>query len=597
MARYKSFFSWRTAPRSIQILIDWLPYFNEFKGESWTQKTNGKFKLRRKLRWTYEANSDNPDKDVVSYSFEDFVKGKQHGSADKESLVRQVSTTAEQFGFLGTRGTNNLLYVTEAGLRIIDKTFTPEDFLVQLLKMYVITNKTEEGIFPFEIFIHLLDEFKSLSRYELTYMFAVTTPSKYENAVNAIKEFRSIYNDPRKINNKNDNKKVEKVLLDTWAKHFPGSNFLNSWMDYTDAFIRAVTYTDMFESSGRGAFTKIRVKNIYQKKFQLLTSDSFEFKKPHPNIIKKNGKTVIEEVASRDDLSWYGAVGNINLPWDDINNRRELTQELLETARKTVQNYDSNLLSVSLLDEFEIVIENTTVDLDLKDIEAELSQRLTESNIEFYERVTSKTEKNKKEILNRFEIILNNNDMSALWLEVNTWKSLVSLDGDKKVIPNFKMERDLTPRSFAPGIGNTPDMELYTTKYAIIPEVSLMTGKVQWEHEASSVIDHVMSKAIEHNSKDTIGLFLSQSINERTFWQYYILSKESWLGRPIQVVPLSIKQYTKIIRYLYINNGTIDNLYDLLKKLLDYAEQTDDYAEWKDAIEKELALFDIKNRV
>src|SRR5699024_11158686 len=142
---------------------------------------------------------------------------------------------------------------------------------------------------------------------------------------------------------------------------------------------------------------------------------------------------------------WYGAVGNINLPWDDINNRRELTQELLETARKTVQNYDSNLLSVSLLDEFEIVIENTTVDLDLKDIEAELSQRLTESNIEFYERVTSKTEKNKKEILNRFEIILNNNDMSALWLEVNTWKSLVSLDGDKKVIPNFKMERDLTP--------------------------------------------------------------------------------------------------------------------------------------------------------
>ena len=40
--------------------------------------------------------------------------------------------------------------------------------------------------------------------------------------------------------------------------------------------------------------------------------------------------------------------------------------------------------------------------------------------------------------------------MSALWLEVNTWKSLVSINGEKKVVPNFKMEEDLTPRAFAP---------------------------------------------------------------------------------------------------------------------------------------------------
>ena len=40
-------------------------------------------------------------------------------------------------------------------------------------------------------------------------------------------------------------------------------------------------------------------------------------------------------------------------------------------------------------------------------------------------------------------------------------------------------------------MNNTPDMELYTKEFTIVPEVSLMTGKVQWEHEASSVIDHV----------------------------------------------------------------------------------------------------------
>ena len=36
-------------------------------------------------------------------------------------------------------------------------------------------------------------------------------------------------------------------------------------------------------------------------------------------------------------------------------------------------------------------------------------------------------------------------------------------------------------------------MELYHDKYIIVPEVSLMTGVLQWEHEASSVIDHVLN--------------------------------------------------------------------------------------------------------
>lgn len=76
------------------------------------------------------------------------------------------------------------------------------------------------------------------------------------------------------------------------------------------------------------------------------------------------------------------------------------------------------------------------------------------------------------------------------------------------------------------------------------------------------------------------------------------MSKESWLGKPIQVVPLTIKQYSNVIRYLYSNNGTIDCLYDLLSVLLNYAKQTNNYnyIEWKDSIDKELNRFEIKGR-
>ena len=89
--------SWRTAPRSIQVLINWLPYFYQHQGESWDLKLNPQ--LRRKIRWTYENDKEVPDDEVVGVPYKDFITGKQKGSRDKESLVRQVYTTAEQFGF------------------------------------------------------------------------------------------------------------------------------------------------------------------------------------------------------------------------------------------------------------------------------------------------------------------------------------------------------------------------------------------------------------------------------------------------------------------------------------------------------------------
>ena len=126
---------------------------------------------------------------------------------------------------------------------------------------------------------------------------------------------------------------------------------------------------------------------------------------------------------------------------------------------------------------------------ELKIIEKELIQNITSLNEEAFIKYISKNEQTRKEILDKFEdIITGNEDMAALWLECNTWKSLVAIDGEKEVKRNFTIEEDLSPRFFAPGKGNTPDMELYNDNYVIVPEVSLMTGVLQWEHEASSVI-------------------------------------------------------------------------------------------------------------
>ena len=573
MAKYKYNFSWRTAPRSIQVLLKWLPYFYNAQGESWTSSINGLYPLRRALRWEFENDSDEPNDGVKGIPYEEFILGKQNNNKDLESLVRQQFTTAEQFGFMSTikksDSDDQVLYISEAGRRIVEETFTPEDFLIQLLKMFVIVNRGEEGIFPFKIFSNLLYHFESLSRYELTFMFGVTTPSKYDQAVKAIDTFRDRYNDRNIIPNKLDNTKVEQLLKDVWEENFGKETFLKSWKDYTDAFLRAMIYTNMFYTSGRGYHTKVRISENSKKKFNLLI-DKFTFEKPTPN----------GDIQSREAIYWYGGVGNIPLPWDNFEDRKDLVKNIFEKYKQLYETFeDTQNLEISEIYEKISSTKKITV---LKDIENDLHKKILHANIKEYVERISKTEEERQNILERFDIILEDNDMSALWLEVNTWKSLVSLEGNKEVIPNFTMEADLTPRAFAPGIGNTPDMEVHAEKFIIVPEVSLMTGKVQWEHEGSSVIDHVTSISNRHPEKDVIGIFLSSSINYRTLWQFFVLNKSSWLGKPIPVIPLTIRQYTKLINDYFENGKSINDLYEQLKVNALKVQEFENYKEWEE---------------
>lgn len=70
-----------------------------------------------------------------------------------------------------------------------------------------------------------------------------------------------------------------------------------------------------------------------------------------------------------------------------------------------------------------------------------------------------------------------------------------------------------------------------------------MTGVRQWEHEGSSVIDHVLKFIKENEDRTVFGLFISSSINIRTKWQFFILNKESWIGKTVPVIPMTIVMY------------------------------------------------------
>jgi len=221
---------------------------------------------------------------------------------------------------------------------------------------------------------------------------------------------------------------------------------------------------------------------------------------------------------------------------------------------------------------------------ELRDWNRRLESGLVnEREREFVEHA-AKTERVRGEILAKFEEILaGNEDDAARWLEVNTWRSLVALDGDHTVQRHFGLEEDLSPRSFAPGIGNTPDMEYYSPRIVLVPEVSLMSGVRQWTHEGAAVVDHVFRLIGEYetDARPVIGLFIAPTLNERTLWQFFILNQQSWRGQPVPVIPFEVAIWRGLLAHAYGAHIPAADLEELIFRLHRAAFTSRDFGEWR----------------
>lgn len=574
---------WRTKPRSIIKTVQWYKEFGKLAGKNWdTKDENLESKFNHKkvtpVRREYIYNAHREEDSFLSgLTFSQYLSGK-YDIKETESNGRNDKISFEFFGF-GYVDDNGVIHNTEVGNLILNDIFDSEDFLKQMLKLYFpnkVSTKAglteEDGIFPMEIFLKAIKEFKYLNRSEIVFLFGCTKKSQINNMITAIREFRNKYEN---LSNKNDNAIVrsicEKIFIEAYGE---SDNNINTYYDYAEAFCRSLVYTGLFNLSGRSIATKVRPNEYSLPKVDMLI-ETYEFE----NIM----------FSSKDEyMAWYGNPDAIQLPWDDPEKRRKLLEnkisylDNIELIKDIKENYEVSVedaisTKVSTLKEKLASVESET---ELKNLEKETIDYITGLNERKYIEIVSKTPIARKEILEKYEDILDNDDMSALWLEVNTWKSLLAIEGDKVVKRNFNVEEDLTPKSFAPGVGNTPDMELYYKNYVVLPEVSLMSGVRQWEHEASSVIDHVLSFIEAYKEKSVLGLFISTSINIRTNWQFFILNRESWVGKPVPVVPLTINQYCDIITHMYNNNINIDKLVSLLVEIHKIAFSSKDFNEW-----------------
>lgn len=567
-------------PRSIIKTVQWFPYFAALKGENWNAQDGNLSKKDNKpihpvrRSYIYSAHGDE-DTWLSSISFPAYQSGEKD-IKETESNGRNDKTTFEFFGF-GYVDQKGIIKVTPAGEKIVRETFDQEDYLKQLLKLHLPNQvtKTKESkiegcyVFPFQLVLEAFEEFESLNRSEIALLFGCVRYEDRDKMIAAIRQFKEAY---AKLPNKNDTKEVKRCFQEAYETHYePLPNAMATFYDYAEAFTRSLLYTGLFETSGRSFATKLRVSEHSKLKIEMLREHQFV----HP------GK--FETVDAY--MAWYGDTANVILPWENPEERKRIIQDKIRIYNEKLE--ESNREFGMAADAHSIAFAKINSELSaigedsrLKEIEQEISGAITSHAEEVFIKYTSKTKAERQKIQDKFDDILDNDDMSALWLEVNTWKSLIAMQGSQLVKRNFKIEEDLTPRSFAKGVGNTPDMEVYTKDYVLIPEVSLMTGVRQWEHEGSSVIEHVLRFINENEEKEVLGFFLSSNINRRTLWQFFILCRDSWLGKPVPVIPLTIKEYMGIIKKMYKQEWDMDVFKKLLEEIAEEAKTCANFEEW-----------------
>ncbi|MFW5794508.1 MAG: AlwI family type II restriction endonuclease [Bacillota bacterium] len=577
----------RTKPRSPQPGIKWLDKFLEFEGQNFDLKNDdGSYPIREAYTKLAKPNEDLNPKDL-------------------DADARQQKAYCEHLGFAYVDD-KGIIHSTKAGREIVSKENKRDELMLrQLLKVqypnFINGNKQYKhmDVFLMDVVLQMLNELGYLNRYEaaISLMLCIDKDN-IDKAINIVKEFRKLAEKEPVKDNKNMEKIMDKLKKDYYPEIIDDLNENDSYLTTVDAIFRHLEYTSLFIQSGRSNFTKISVREMAKERVDLLRKEyEFEFNPDYDTV---------------EFFNKFGDPYFKSLPWDQKENLYDIIINDLKNIKAAISEYEIKSDN-SYYEKVEGLISEVNANRrnskNLKSISDEVRELIVSVNEDIYINITSKTEDKRTEIIEKFDDILDgksSGESLALWFENITWKSLVALQGTHNVKRNFKVEPDLSPRFFAPGVGNTPDTEFYNDEYVIITEVTLTQGAQQWKAEGSSVIDHINSffdvkfgetkdekkgEVIKEDEREIIGLFLAKKIHNRVLWWFYALNNDSWISQPMPVIPLTIEEYVLILEKFYSEN--IESIYfeRFLWVLHREAKASDNFKEWEKNIKKKIKSF------
>lgn len=277
-----------------------------------------------------------------------------------------------------------------------------------------------------------------------------------------------------------------------------------------------------------------------------------------------------------------------------------------------LKNTERNPVHVDDLEEYQRYLFDSKEPLILQDDEASLRKRLITFGIEketvdslsidelyeYYEReqqkYVEKVIENEAKSLKSYEdyddimsvfdsLVDRNTPDKPLLLEWNVWRALAMIDHGL-IEGNFIRDANGLPEETAgPGI---PDIVCRYNDFDLIVEVTMQSGRRQYNSEGEPVADHVGRHKIE-SGKPTYCIFIAPTINENVISYFYGIDQINMAayGGKSKIVPLALDDFKIMLERANASEKPKDtDIKQLLDGFIDSIQDSDNELLWYQTI-------------
>lgn len=534
-------------------------------------------------RWAVKEQENFAKELSTLSSFEGEGYGKELAFSARDRVAK-----LKTYGFVYVSD-DNILCITPAGKWICETHLPEEVFLKQMLKWQFPSYQHRENQYPAEKFLirpfifvsKLIEALDGISKTELAIFAFITTKEDETNEViEKVKKYRKAREVIKGKTKKGEFdyqihyqlikrafsefiKQGKTNLRESGRQKFSEEDFLDtkigSSYDMADALVRHLRFTPLFTIQGNRVIIADNMHNIVRK----INSKPIRINPDYDNVEK-----------------FYNYMGNPDLPVTIIDKKEGLVREIrkllseVQIRHKEAQKINHGISAPPI-----VAIENLSAHnlkeylFSLLEFDKNYKRTLLERKIQESTMLT--------EIISTYQQIVDREVIDApAYFEWNTWRALLHLDDEERIIPNFSLDKDLKPLNSAGG--RKGDIETYYPEAGVLVEVTLSGGQRQADKETEPVWRHVGNFQESNGKKKSYGLFIAPDINEATFLDFFVRATHPlFKGKKVIVIPLSLTQFIEVFRHL---SGARGNKSLFFTMLLSKIEEEANSGKYEDGV-------------
>lgn len=549
------FMTMSTSPRSPQRLPFYVSLLEPFSGKKWNKETQTEY---------YQS--------MISNQIGDFSIGK---SKNPDLSARDKINRAPKA--LGLVKLTPNITITDPGKQIQNKYLFKDILIKQLLKYQLPSplipelseNKGMFNIKPYLELLRLVDVVGDLSRSEF-YAFGVTMRDyhDFDNVVAALYKYREEAKSKKIHANKHYHDYMMQYISELYQDKIKANNVkvreskskskekfvktkFQDIKDYGNAFLRYLTGTGLV---------------IVNKHLQVVVAPDRE------DDVKYILNNISREATQYTEDEYNNLLFNTNEPQLLSDNKNALIGKIQQlNAQLSEFNIKTKPVSSELSS------------LNLKQIQYEKENQLENlARNEYAKSLKTYTQNEIDDVVETFEHIKAQDYFdNPLYLEWNTWRAITMIDnGD--VQGAFKTNTNGDPVNTAPG--NTADVIGNYGSFNMIVEVTMSTGKKQYEMENEPVMRHLGELRTKEHGKETFGIFIAKKIQPSLITEFYYKHRipTSLYGGTVEFIPLTIDDFTNFFKNVTKTGHKLrkDDIYQIYKKTKEYANDATDEVDW-----------------